>query len=150
MIPSVGVFVLRAKTSFFAASTERRVTRPHISTHRRRPVMSDDGYVDTVDDVAAITRDAARRLADRLFYLGFLALPWLWVLNAWTFAPHVFASSDAKGVDPHVARRARASMWLGATAHVLLLAWALTFFLGGERVVGVAVWERFSATTQEL
>ena len=148
MIPIV---VARAKTSYFGNKPSIDATPDPIP--RRTDVcyvMSDDGYVDTVDGVAAITRDAARRLADRLFYLGFLALPWLWVLNAWTFAPHVFASPDAKGVDPHVARRAKASMWLGATAHVLLFAWALTFFLGGERVVGVAVWERFSATTQEL
>lgn len=148
MIPFVGLLAPKHLTS----ATKRRSTQ-HSTPHLDAPtptVMSDDGYVDTIDGVAAITRDAARRLADRLFYLGFLALPWLWVLNAWTFAPHVFASPDAKGVDPHVARRARASMWLGATAHVLLFAWALTFFLGGERVVGVAVWERFSVTTQEL
>ena len=58
------------------------------------PAPPDDDFVDTCDGERVLRRAAARALADRLFYLGFLALPWLWVLNAWTFAPH---ARDARG-----------------------------------------------------
>jgi hypothetical protein len=106
--------------------------------------------VDTCDAEDALTRTHARALADRYFFLGFLALPWLWVLNAWTFAPHLRAAPSTVGVDAHVRSRARASLVLGILAHLVLLAWALVFYFGGERTLGRAMWERLSVTTVEL
>ena len=106
-----------------------------------------DDLVDTIDAPRALRRDAARALADRLYFLGFLCLPWPWVLNAWTFAPHL-RGDDAPGRDAHVAKRARASRALAIGTLGIVLAWALGFYFGGARLVGRANWERLSATTQ--
>jgi len=113
------------------------------------PAPVDDDFVDTCDGERVMRRDAARALADRLFYLGFLALPWLWVLCAWTFAPH---ARDARGPgrDAALAKRARDSRALALAALAALAAWAATFYFGGARVVGTRAWERWSATTQPL
>ena len=107
----------------------------------------DDDFVDTCDGARVMRRAAARALADRLFFLGFFALPWLWVLNAWTFAPHL-RDADAPGRDVAIAKRARDSRALAACACVVAIAWAATFYFGGARVVGARAWERWSATTQ--
>ena len=111
------------------------------------PAPPDDDFVDTCDGERVLRRAAARALADRLFYLGFLALPWLWVLNAWTFAPH---ARDARGPgrDARVAKRARESRALAIAAFAVVSAWAATFYFGGARVVGTRAWERWSATTR--
>ena len=114
------------------------------------PAPPDDDFVDTCDGERVLRRAAARALADRLFYPGFLALPWLWVLNAWTFSPHLRASPDDPGYDARVAARARSSRALAWAAHVVLVAWAATFYFGGREMFGAATWERLSATTQQL
>jgi hypothetical protein len=109
-----------------------------------------DDYVATCDGDRAMSRAAAIALADRLYFLGFFGLPWLWVLNAWTFSPHLRASSDDPAYDARVAARARSSRALAWAAHVVLIAWAATFYFGGREVFGAATWERLSATTQQL
>ena len=114
------------------------------------PNSDADEYVATCDGDRAISRDAAIALADRLYFLGFFGLPWLWVLNAWTFSPHLRASPDDPGYDARVAARARSSRALAWAAHVVLVAWAATFYFGGREIFGAATWERLSATTQQL
>ena len=109
-----------------------------------------DEYVATCDGDRAISRDAAIALADRLYFLGVFGLPWLCVLNAWTFSPHLRASPDDPGYDARVAARARSSRALAWAAHVVLVAWAATFYFGGREMFGAATWERLSATTQQL
>ena len=106
----------------------------------------DDAYVDTCDGALALERTAARALADRLFYGGFFALPWLWVLNAWFFAPH---ARGAPGSDAHIAARVRASRALALAAFAAFAAWAVGFYIGGRALVGDAFFERWSATTRE-
>ena len=121
-------------------------------TMARAPTASDasraddDAYVDTCDGALALERTAARALADRLFYGGFFALPWLWVLNAWFFAPH---ARGAPGSDAHIAARARASRALASAAFAAFAAWAVGFYVGGRALVGDAFFERWSATTRE-
>ena len=117
-----------------------------MSTLDASPTDDDDDTVATCDAARGLPRHRARALADRLYFLGFLALPWLWVLNAWTFAPHVDPRS-ATSVDAHVANRARASRALAAGASVVILTWALTFYLGGASLFGDGAFERLAVTT---
>ena len=109
---------------------------------------ADDARVDTCDDARALDRAAARALADRLYYGGFFALPWLWVINAWFFAPHATKNGGAR-CDPHIAARARASRAMATIAIGACAAWAGAFYVGGRRLVGDAFFERFSATTRD-
>jgi len=108
---------------------------------------SDDQFVDTCDGSSAIERAHARALADRLFFAGFFALPWLWVIDAWFFAPHADARNSR--ADAHIAKRVRASRTLASIAFAVFIAWSLTFYFGSSKVFGDAFFERWSATTRQ-
>lgn len=132
--------------------------------------------VATVDATEGIPTRRARDLARRLWYLGWFGLPLAWAYNAWMFWPHIAPDPpDASDVgltagvgdddavddggggggaypsertrrDPVVAKYAELSMRGAKIAGSVVVAWAATFLLGGERVVGETLWNRWSIT----
>jgi len=64
--------------------------------------MSDAPYdTFTIDGWSSMRLEEARKLARRLFFAGFLLLPWLWAANAWLFWPHARGTAEG-GVDPQL------------------------------------------------
>jgi hypothetical protein len=123
--------------------------------------------VATVDAMEGLPTQRARDLARRLWYLGWCGLPLAWAYNAYMFWPHIAPDpSDASDVgltvdaddgadaypseqtrrDPVVARYAEMSMRGAKAVGVVVVAWAATFLLGGEWLVGETLWNRLSIT----
>lgn len=86
-------------------------------------------------------QDAARTQARNFFYAGFALLPWLWVVNCFYFWPVL--RNRIRNPDPllrsYILRSA-----IGALVYTsLLLAWALTYTIGGEHLFG-PLWNNLS------
>uniref|UniRef100_A0A0D9VAK1 Gamma-secretase subunit PEN-2 n=1 Tax=Leersia perrieri TaxID=77586 RepID=A0A0D9VAK1_9ORYZ len=89
----------------------------------------------TVDGPLGLPLEEAEGHARRFFLWGFACLPFLWAINCCYFWPVLRSpsSSDAfSRIHPYVLRSA-----VGFTIFsVVLLTWATTFIIGGERLFG--------------
>ncbi|CAK9231382.1 unnamed protein product [Sphagnum troendelagicum] len=86
----------------------------------------------TIDGPLGVYNEEAVKLAKSFYYGGFLLLPLLWFVNCFYFWP-VLQHREA---EPLI-RRYVVKSGIGCVLFsVVLLAWALTFAFGGERLFG--------------
>ncbi|KAL3701545.1 hypothetical protein R1sor_019567 [Riccia sorocarpa] len=93
----------------------------------------------TVDGPLGVQQEEALKLARNFFYGGFCLLPWLWFVNCFYFWPVLRQRESDPLIRPYV-------LWSGVgclTMTVALLAWSLTFAIGGEDVFGSS-WRYFA------
>ncbi|KAJ0260695.1 gamma-secretase subunit PEN-2 [Hirschfeldia incana] len=91
----------------------------------------------TIDGPLGLTEEASVDYARRFYKFGFALLPWLWAVNCFYFWPVLRHSRAFPQIRNHVVRSA-----IGFSVFTaLLLAWALTFSLGGEELFG-PVWDK--------
>ncbi|KAJ7522499.1 hypothetical protein O6H91_18G014500 [Diphasiastrum complanatum] len=125
---------------------------PHTSTaivqmpqHEEEEDDDDDEAVllqqwPTVDGPLGVQQQQALKLARAFFYAGFFLLPWLWFVNCFYFWPIL---RHRRYLDPVVRPYV---LWSGVGFMIystLLLSWALTFSMGGEKVFG-PVWKQLA------
>jgi len=75
-----------------------------------------------------------------LFYGGFALLPWLWLTNVWLFWPEF-----RQGSDPEIQKYTRRSAAGFSVMTVALLAWMLTYYIGGPSLLG-DLWYKLDVT----
>eukprot|EP00897_Mesotaenium_endlicherianum_P001300 jgi/Mesen1/1198/ME000128S00173 len=92
----------------------------------------------TIDGDIGLSDEEARKLARNFFYGGFLALPWLWFVNCYFFWPVLRHNGDSV-IRSYVVRSGIGFLLFT----VVLLPWALTFMIGGEKVIG-ASWKNLA------
>uniref|UniRef100_A0A0E0JTW9 Gamma-secretase subunit PEN-2 n=1 Tax=Oryza punctata TaxID=4537 RepID=A0A0E0JTW9_ORYPU len=109
--------------------------RPSAAAARRAPPQP---VWATVDGPLGLPLEEAEGHARRFFLWGFACLPFLWAINCCYFwpvlrSPATSSSSAAfSQIRPYVVRSA-----IGFTIFsVVLLTWATTFIIGGERLFG--------------
>ncbi|CAF1696810.1 hypothetical protein Bca4012_000425 [Brassica carinata] len=91
----------------------------------------------TIDGPLGLTEEASVDYARRFYKFGFALLPWLWAVNCFYFWPVLRHSRAFPQIRNYVVRSA-----VGFSVFTsLLLAWALTFSLGGEQLFG-PVWDK--------
>ena len=101
----------------------------------------------TVDGSAGLCeRDDVRKWARNMLYGGFLGLPWLWGVAALYLSPVL----RGKAHDSRVAANGSRAAALFAVATVATLAWAVTFLVAGESLLGTARWKELSITGNEF
>ncbi|GER34107.1 gamma-secretase subunit PEN-2 [Striga asiatica] len=93
----------------------------------------------TIDGPLGLCHEDSLPYARRFFKLGFLCLPFLWALNCYYFWP-VLRYPHSRHSHP-VLRRYLVGSAIGFLIFMTILSsWALTFAIGGERLLGHA-WE---------
>ncbi|PIN24255.1 putative membrane protein [Handroanthus impetiginosus] len=93
----------------------------------------------TIDGPLGLSHEDSLAHARRYFKLGFLCLPFLWAINCFYFWP-VLRNPHAQHSHPQLRRYLVGSATGFLLFTAILSAWALTFAIGGESLIG-HVWE---------
>mmetsp|Transcript_13759 Transcript_13759/g.35348 ORF Transcript_13759/g.35348 Transcript_13759/m.35348 type:complete len:110 (+) Transcript_13759:403-732(+) len=91
-------------------------------------------------DLYTMPAAKARKLSRNMFYGGFALLPWLWLTNVWLFWPEF-----RQGSDPEIQKYTRRSAAGFSVMTVALLAWMLTYYIGGPSLLG-DLWYKLDVT----
>lgn len=103
-----------------------------------------DGLIVETVDGEPLERDNARTLSKRVFYAGWLFLPWLWAVNVWMFWP------DFRHGDAVVKAYTRRSAACFAGWCCLFLPWMVLFMAAGSSLLNASVYQKLDAYRLDL
>ncbi|EPS69856.1 hypothetical protein M569_04908 [Genlisea aurea] len=91
----------------------------------------------TIDGPLGLSNEESLVYARRFFKFGFLCLPFLWAVNCFYFWP-ALRRPHSRQSDPQLRRYLVGSAIGFLLFTAVLLSWALTFAIGGEKLFGHA------------
>eukprot|EP00884_Botryococcus_braunii_P000539 jgi/Botrbrau1/10486/Bobra.0133s0089.1 len=104
----------------------------------------DDSPARTIDD-RELTAEEASLVCKRMFRAGFFLLPWMWCVNIWYFWPE-FIQPQNRIVKKYL----NYSAGLAVGSGLLLVAWILTYLLGGPNALGKEVYHNLNVKSFDI